>query len=78
MLATELAPVSCMPCLFPAVVQCEVLEFPDNGQVIQIGNRVGATATYSCFPGYLLEGEELRICQKSAEWTGTPPTCRRK
>ena len=59
-------------------IQCELLEFPDNGQVVQVGNTLGATGTYSCFPGFLLSGDDIRICQKSGEWSGSAPTCERK
>ena len=40
-----------------------------------MGNELGATATYSCFPGYILAGDDIRLCLKSGEWSGAPPTC---
>lgn len=59
-------------------MRCDVLDFPENGLVDQQGNEVGSTAIYSCIPGFLLTGDNIRTCLISGEWSGDPPTCDRK
>ncbi len=61
----------------PTVTGCDHLSAPDNGRVDVTGTSVGSTATYSCNRGYKLEGERVRVCQSSGEWSGLEPYCRR-
>lgn len=35
----------------------------------------GTVATYSCNPGYVLQGNSTRTCDHSGKWTLEPPTC---
>ena len=35
-------------------------------------------ARYSCNFGFSLEGDDQRVCQSNASWSGTVPTCIRK
>ena len=44
---------------------------PDNGGV----DIDGFNATYTCFLGYELEGENERECQENGTWTGQEPNC---
>ena len=37
---------------------------------------MGAIATYSCKPGFVLEGEDTRVCNRSGNWTGSVPECK--
>lgn len=30
---------------------------------------------YECFNGYVLVGNEYRICQPNGEWSGVEPDC---
>ena len=57
------------------VLECEDLASPANGQVTLNGTAFGSIAIYSCDDGYVLNGNEMRICQSSGEWSGDEPTC---
>ena len=63
---------------FLLAINCGPLDEPKNGFVLLSGTAVGATATYSCRPGFVLEpeGENLRVCNRSGKWTGSVPKCR--
>ena len=63
---------------FIPVTGCDNLLSPANGRVDVSGTTVGSTATYSCDTGYELDGERVRVCQPSGEWTGLEPFCKRK
>jgi len=41
---------------------------------------VGATATYSCNSGYILDGNAMRTCEdvNNGTWTGMDPQCNRE
>lgn len=54
---------------------CDVLTPPDNGRVSTSGTTVGSTATYSCFPGFNLQGAATAQCQSTGKWVPSPPTC---
>ena len=58
-------------------IKCGPLDAPQNGFVSSNGTAVGATATYSCKPGFVLEsgGERIRVCNHSGNWTGCIPQC---
>ena len=65
---------------FPIGINCGLLDDPKNGTISfsNIGEEV--VATYSCKPGYVLEpeGENIRVCTCSGNWTGSVPECRSK
>ena len=62
-----------------SVAGCDYLEGPENGNVVLTGTTVGSTATYSCYPGFILLGKfNVRTCLNSGEWSGQAPTCRRR
>lgn len=63
--------------LVPAV-QCPYLDDPTNGRVSLSGSTAGATATYTCNQGFILLGNEMRICQSNGEWEGVAPICTRE
>ena len=48
---------------------------PVNGKVMVSGNSDGDNATYSCDPGYELDGTETVICQSDGQWSDLPPVC---
>jgi len=58
------------------VINCAALDHPKNGFVSSSSTVVGGTATYSCKPGFVLEGEDTRTCTSAGNWSGTEPTCR--
>ncbi|XP_064397066.1 uncharacterized protein LOC135343945 isoform X4 [Halichondria panicea] len=58
------------------VIECPTLQNPDNGEVnIQVGINGDTTATYSCNEGYELNGNNIRNCEASSQWSGTAATC---
>ncbi len=59
-------------------IMCDVLPDINNGGVELNGRFVGATATYSCINGYILEGESQRTCQVNGQWSDSEPFCRSK
>ena len=62
--------------MFPLLgVNCGL---PDakNGIVSLSGTAEGDIATYSCKPGFVLEGENIRVCNHSGIWTRSAPECR--
>ena len=48
----------------------------DSGAVVLSGQTVGSSATYTCDEGFVLDGNETRICQSNGMWSLTEPTCR--
>lgn len=56
---------------------CGTLQSPIDGMVDTSGTTFGATATYSCLPGFYVIGEATRTCDNSGVWSGVPPICRR-
>lgn len=61
-------------------INCGSLNEPQNGFVSLSATAVGATATYSCKQGFVLEpeGENTRVCNQSGNWTHSVPVCRGK
>ena len=63
------------------VVQfCELLRSPMNGAVNTTDTLEGTVAGYSCMQGYILSGDETRVCQLNTNtvlgvWSGTEPIC---
>lgn len=39
------------------------------------GTTFSSTALYECDDGFVLVGDEVRVCQDSGEWTGEDPEC---
>ncbi len=37
--------------------------------------RVGVKGTYLCNPGFILEGNTVRVCTISNDWSGEPAQC---
>ncbi len=60
------------------VLRCKELQDISSGRVVLSGTTVGSTATYSCNKGYVLYGEQTRICLPDGEWSGEEPFCERK
>ena len=55
-------------------VVCPTLTAPANGMFVMSGNYEGATANFSCEPGYDLKGEALLTCV-NGQWNSTTPVC---
>ena len=58
------------------LIQCPHLNIA-NGQVTVIApNRlVGSRAIYQCNSGYVLVGDDNRICLENSTWSGDNPKC---
>ena len=52
-----------------------MLPDPDNGMVTLTGTSPGDTATYNCDDGYVLDGEQVLICQSNGWWDSDPSLC---
>ena len=67
--------------LLPAVV-CPTLPPLTNGMISysDLTLDVGSVATYSCDPGFVLNGGNLpmRSCLAKGKWFGSAPTCEGK
>ena len=59
----------------PDTVECQTLSDIDNGRVEMDGRVQGSIATYSCNPGYMLQGDALRICTEDGVWSNSEPMC---
>ena len=60
---------------FIAAINCGGLSSPSNGQISITDTTFGSIATYSCDPGYTLDGNTSRICQADGQWSGSQPSC---
>lgn len=38
--------------------------------------KTGTQCHIQCFPGYKIQGDTLRICQKNSTWSGTDAICK--
>jgi formylglycine-generating enzyme required for sulfatase activity len=54
---------------------CPVLTAPARGAVQAAVRTTGATATYTCEPGWVLQGSATRLCGVDGAWTGETPAC---
>jgi hypothetical protein len=51
-------------------IMCAPLSPPANGTISGT-----TTVTYTCNPGFILNGNATRACQIDGSWTGSDPTC---
>ncbi|XP_078663210.1 E-selectin-like [Branchiostoma floridae x Branchiostoma belcheri] len=56
------------------VVQCPVLAAPENGEKTG-GNSYQDVVTFTCDPGYVLDGSSSLTCGADATWSGVVPDC---
>ena len=57
------------------IMDCGLLENPENGQVEFTDTIEESVATYTCAEGYNLEGQSERTCMSDGEWSPSEPTC---
>ncbi|XP_035698610.1 sushi, von Willebrand factor type A, EGF and pentraxin domain-containing protein 1-like [Branchiostoma floridae] len=59
------------------VVTCPALSPPERGYFVQdtCNNVFNSACAVRCDPGYDLLGDNLRLCTKDGEWTGSPAKC---
>ena len=60
--------------VFP-VVDCNSLSGIVNGRATYSETVFGSSATYSCDSGFLLIGDNTRVCQEDGQWSGEEPVC---
>lgn len=58
-----------------AVISCGDLPTPPNGKKIGSQTTFGASAIFSCNPGYILTGSAVRECLLSGLWSGMETLC---
>ena len=69
----------CIMCLISGIM-CAALSAPSNGAV-STGKQeapYGTVATFTCSPGFTLNGNDKRSCTGSGPrgtWTGSQPSC---
>lgn len=61
--------------MFLIAIECGELAQPANGAVRVSGTRFGESARYSCTFGFILQGNEIRVCQIDGSWSGNVPVC---
>ncbi len=60
-------------------MDCGPLNNITNGVVdTSSGTTFMKTATYTCYLGYMLVGDDSRTCQSNGEWSMAPPVCNGK
>ncbi|XP_078692054.1 uncharacterized protein LOC144922266 [Branchiostoma floridae x Branchiostoma belcheri] len=63
----------------PTAVECPVLTAPGNGALSPAGSRqYQDVVTFTCNPGYVLNGAAAATCQAGGTWSNPVPTCTRK
>ncbi|XP_035660141.1 CUB and sushi domain-containing protein 1-like [Branchiostoma floridae] len=56
--------------------RCSVLTPPEHGSLIGAGAfNFGEVATFTCYPGYEIQGSGTRICESTGQWSGSPAQC---
>ncbi len=60
-----------------SVVDCGDLTDPRNGDVSLTTTTFNSRATYTCSSGFVLVGQNTRVCRASGEWSGEAPLCKR-
>ena len=66
-------------CVSPVAISCDPApDAPENGQRSGSGRIFKSTVTYSCDPGYTLQGDNTHTCMANKRWSGSAPTCNRK
>ena len=63
-------------CVLSAAVSCgPAPKAPANGRQISSDTTFGSTVTYTCNPGYTLQGDNGHTCMANGQWSGRTPTC---
>ena len=65
--------ISCIFCN-SGISTCPALAPPQNGQVTG-DYYFGSTVTYTCYPGYSMQGPRFATCLASGQWNQPPPIC---
>lgn len=58
-----------------SAVDCGLPDNPPHGMKKGDASTYTSKIEYSCDPGYLLVGPEIRTCLHTGKWDGKEPTC---
>ncbi len=71
--------VECVPVPIVTCSDLPLLTFGDIGYGGSTNSRpVSTVATYTCNPGFTLDGGTTRTCGSDGQWNGSAPVCLRK
>ena len=59
-------------------IDCGDPGMPMNGMVTSNGTYVTSIAEFTCDDGYMLDGDDERVCQPDGTWSNMVPRCPRK
>ena len=60
-------------------ITCDPPFVPKNGIArVKRKSFYGSLVSFSCDPGYILEGSNSLRCQDDGNWNGTEPVCKRQ
>ena len=76
--STHTQSIGAIICFIPTlVIDCGPPQPPTNGYVSLFSGQthVGDLALYTCGSGYMLLGNQQRMCQENGQWSGNVPDC---
>ncbi|XP_070287020.1 sushi, von Willebrand factor type A, EGF and pentraxin domain-containing protein 1 [Myotis yumanensis] len=56
-------------------IECDLPVAPENGFLHVTETTMGSAVQYSCKPGHILVGPDIRLCLQNKEWSGASPHC---
>jgi CUB/sushi domain-containing protein len=56
-------------------IECDLPVAPENGFLHFTQTTITSAVQYSCKPGHILVGSEMRLCLQNGKWSGTSPLC---
>ncbi|MBZ3871168.1 Sushi, von Willebrand factor type A, EGF and pentraxin domain-containing protein 1 [Sciurus carolinensis] len=56
-------------------IECDLPVVPENGFLHFTETTMGSAVRYSCKPGHVLVGSDLRLCLQNRKWSGASPHC---
>ncbi|XP_034950831.1 uncharacterized protein Hasp [Chelonus insularis] len=62
-------------CMLGTPAQCPLPENPRNGKAVYTSHAYNAIVSYECRHGYVLRGNNTRVCQADRKWSGQAPVC---
>ncbi|XP_042551824.1 sushi, von Willebrand factor type A, EGF and pentraxin domain-containing protein 1 [Dipodomys spectabilis] len=56
-------------------IECDLPVAPENGLLHFTQTTMGSAVQYSCKPGHILVGSDMRLCLQNRKWSGASPHC---
>lgn len=56
-------------------IECDLPVAPEHGFLHVTETTMGSAVQYSCKPGHVLVGSDIRLCLQNKEWSGASPHC---